>query len=135
MPAPLLAIGGAIINGIFNVIDKSIEDKDTAAKIKADIASRQQELIETELKGSIQIILAEAQGGYWQRNWRPFLMLTVIAIIANNYVLAPYLGLIFGVDMILDLPEGLWTLLVTGVGGYIVGRSGEKIATTIKKPE
>ena len=31
------------------------------------------------------------------------------------------------------LPEELWNLLMIGVGGYVVGRSGEKIAKNIKK--
>ena len=34
----------------------------------------------------------------------------------------------------IDLPEQLWTLLTVGVSGYIVGRSGEKIADKIRKP-
>lgn len=134
--APIIgAIAGPIIKGLFGIIDQAVEDKDAAAKIKASIAARQQELVETELKGAIEIVLAEARGGWLQRNWRPLLMLTVIAIIANNYVLVPYLALFTNRVAVLELPDGLWTLLVTGVGGYIVGRSGEKIMDRYKRPE
>lgn len=135
--APLLAaLAGPVIKGLFGIVDKAVEDKDAAAKIKAEIAARQQDLVQTELKGAIDIILAETRGNWLQRSWRPLLMLTVIAIIANNYILVPYAAMIWPDHVaVLELPDGLWTLLVTGVGGYIVGRSGEKIAGTIKKPE
>jgi hypothetical protein len=32
----------------------------------------------------------------------------------------------------LVLPPDMWALLKIGVGGYIVGRSGEKIARSLK---
>jgi hypothetical protein len=133
---PLLsAIAGPVVKGLFNIIDQTVEDKDQANVIKAKIAEQQHQLIETEMKGAIDIILAEAKGNWLQRSWRPMLMLVVITIVANNYVLVPYISMFTDKLTVLELPDGLWTLLVTGVGGYIVGRSGEKIAQTIKKPE
>lgn len=128
MPIPLLgAIVPSVIKGLFGIIDKAVEDKDAANKIKAEIAARQQDLIQTELKGAIDIILAEARGNWLQRSWRPLLMLVVILIIANNYILVPYVSMFTDKVVVLDLPDGLWTLMVTGVGGYVVARSGEKI--------
>lgn len=127
MVAPLLgAIAAPIITGLFGVIDKAVEDKDAAAKIKAEIAARQQDLVQTELKGAIDIILAEARGNWLQRSWRPLLMLTVVAIIANNYLLVPWLSLFTDNVAVLELPAELYTLMTVGVGGYIAGRSVEK---------
>ena len=136
MALPILgAIAGPIIKGLFGIIDQAVEDKDAANQIKAKIAERQQQLVETELKGAIEIILAEAKGNWLQRSWRPILMLTIVFIVANNYILVPY-AQAFGAPIpTLELPDGLWTLMITGVGGYIVGRSGEKIAESIKKPQ
>ena len=55
-------------------------------------------------------------------------MLVIIFIVANNYVIAPYIGLFFPEkELILELPGGLWALLNIGVGGYVAGRSAEKI--------
>lgn len=55
-------------------------------------------------------------------------MLVIILIIANNYVVAPYIGLFLPErELILELPGGLWALLNVGVGGYVGGRSAEKI--------
>lgn len=127
------AIAGPLVKGLFGIIDQAVEDKDLAAKIKAEIAARQQELIQTELRGAIEIILAEARGGWLQRSWRPMLMVAVMAIVVNNYILFPYLSLWTDKVVVLELPGGLWALLTTGVGGYVVGRSGEKIAERLGK--
>ena len=128
----LSAVAGPVVKGIFNIIDQTVEDKDQAARIKANIASQQNELIQTELKGAIDIILAEAKGNWLQKSWRPLLMMAVMAIVVNNYILFPYLSMWTDKVVVLELPGGLWTLLTTGVGGYVVGRSGEKIAQSIK---
>ena len=127
----LSAVAGPVVKGLFNIIDQTVEDKDQAARIKANIASQQNELIQTELKGAIDIILAEAKGNWLQKSWRPLLMMAVMAIVVNNYILFPYLSMWTEKVVVLELPGGLWTLLTTGVGGYVVGRSGEKIAQSI----
>lgn len=117
-----------LIGPAFNIIDQMVEDKDEAARIKAAI---QAQVLENEavMTGSLRdIVVAEAQGkSYLQRNWRPILMLVFTAIVANNYILAPYLDAIFNWSVTLEPPEQLWQLLNIGVGGYIVGRSAEKI--------
>ena len=128
----LSAIAGPVVKGIFNIIDQTVEDKDQAARIKATIASQQNALIQPELKGAIDIILAEAKGNWLQKSWRPLLMMSVMAIVVNNYILFPYLARWTTQVVVLELPGGLWALLTTGVGGYVVGRSGEKIAQAIK---
>jgi hypothetical protein len=38
---------------------------------------------------------------------------------------------VFSVE--LSIPDPMWNLLTIGVGGYIAGRSGEKIAENWKK--
>jgi hypothetical protein len=81
------------------------------------------------IQKQLDVVLAEAQGESWlQRNWTPILMLTIVAIAANNYVIAPYIQLFFSKGIQLELPEKLWSLLQIGVGGYVIGRSAEKIA-------
>ncbi len=117
----------AILALVGKAVDKAVPDATQAAELKGQLASQIYALAETELKGAVSVILAEAQGQSWlQRNWRPLLMLTCIAIIANNYVLYPYMRAIFGWGVALDLPDALWELLKIGVGGYVVGRSVEK---------
>ena len=81
-----------------------------------------------------QVLIAEITGeSPLQRNWRPILMLVIVAIVANNYIIVPYLQL-FGLPaQLLELPEKLWNLMTLGVTGYIAGRTGEKIIENWKK--
>jgi len=60
-------------------------------------------------------------------------MLVFVAIIANNYLLYPYLALFWTKAPMLELPPDLWALLKIGLGGYTVGRSAEKVASNFKK--
>lgn len=78
------------------------------------------------LSGQVKVLTAELSGNTLQRSWRPILMLSITAILVNNYILVPYLSL-FGVPAtVLEFPDELWSLLKIGVGGYVVGRSAEK---------
>lgn len=129
----ITSILGTVAGPVFDVIDKAITDKDEANRLKAEIQHRLIDRQDAALQAQMKIILAEATGESWlQRNWRPLLMTVIVAIIANNYLLAPYLGAMFGVGLQLELPEHMWNLMTLGVGGYIAGRSGEKIAGTLK---
>lgn len=118
---------GAITGPLFGVIDKAVTDKDEANRLKSEIQAQLIDSNNSALKAQMQIILAEAQGDSWaQRNWRPVLMLVIVAIIGNNYLIAPYLGAMFGVGLTLPLPERLWDLMTLGVGGYVAGRTVDK---------
>lgn len=116
-----------------DVVDKFVEDKDKRNELKAALESRFMELATQELVTIIEtqkeVLVAEIKGDNWlQRNWRPLLMLTIIVIIFNNYVAAPYIMLFFpGKALMLDLPGWMGALLTTGVGGYISARTIEKI--------
>ncbi len=126
----LSAVAGPVLNGLFNIIDQSVEDKDQAAKIK----SRLQEMVLTgqmkEIEQAAAIIRAEAQGESWlQRNWRPLLMCLFGVIVGNNYLIVP----LFGTPSA-DIPPDMWDLLKLGIGGYVVGRSVEKGIRVWKDP-
>jgi hypothetical protein len=121
-----------LVGSLFSVVDKVVENEAERQKLKTKI----QELVLSnqlkELESAAKIIVAEAQGHSWlQRNWRPLLMITIVAIIANNYLLVPYMNALFGTGIMLDLPQELWTLMTVGVGGYVGGRSLEKISDKV----
>jgi hypothetical protein len=130
-----LPIIGKLIERVFGVIDEVVEDKDKANQLKATIQLQAMNFAETELKEATKVILEEARGNWLQRTWRPILMMVVIAIIANNYIIYPYASAFLGGEMtvMLDLPDTLWKLLYIGVGGYVVGRSAEKVVTNLKQ--
>ncbi len=127
-----LPVIGPVIEKIIGVVDQAVPDKDLREKLKAEIQTRLLELdysvLEKEIEARAKVIMAEATGHSWlQRNWRPILMITIVAIVANNYLIYPYLSLFTDKATILPLPPELFTLMTVGVGGYIVGRSGEKM--------
>ena len=79
------------------------------------------------LESQTSIVAAEAKGESWlQRNWRPVLMLLCVFIVFNNYVLVPYFKAPYTV-----LDNNIWDLIEIGVGGYVAGRSLEKVSSTI----
>ena len=112
---------------IGNVVDRAIPNKDKAEELKQQLTFAALQLDAQHLQSATNIILAEAQGGSWlQRNWRPILMLVIIAIVANNYLIYPYLSLFWEDAPLLDLPDQLWGLMKIGVGGYVISRGVEK---------
>lgn len=135
------SVGGKLLGGIVNevggIVDQFVADKDLAERLKFQIRALLLEkiggVIEAELNARKEIIVAEATGNSWlQRNWRPMLMCLFMAIILNNYIVAPYMDAIFDTSIVLDVPDHMWQLLKIGVGGYIVGRSGEKMVNLWK---
>ena len=91
-------------------------------------------------QAAASVIIAEAKSEHKiTAIWRPVLMLVITTIVVWNYLVAPLIELcviLFTQDQIplsIPLPEELWNLLMIGVGGYVVGRSGEKIASNLKK--
>ena len=124
----MLALLSAVLPSIFKVVDKAVADKDQAAKIKSDIQTQLLENNAKEIEAAAKIIVAEAQGHSWmQRNWRPITMLVLISLVAAHWLgfTAP------------NLPESnvnsLLDIVQVGLGGYVLGRSGEKIAQHLNK--
>jgi len=123
------------ISGVFTDIREAV----TGEKIKDP--SKQIELIQklNEIEADIiqskaKIITAEAKSEHFLTStWRPITMLVFTFIIANNYVLVPYFQAM-GFDIpTLEISDKMWNLLSIGLGGYVVGRSAEKIADKLKK--
>jgi len=123
----LLSAAAPMIKTLFTTIDKTIDNKAEAEKIKQSI---QEQLISGQLKeleAQAKVITSEANGSWLQRNWRPILMLVFAGLVVAHW---------FGFTAP-NIPESvqnsLLNIVLVGVGGYIVGRSGEKIADKFKK--
>lgn len=127
-----------VLTSVVDVVKKIIPDKDLQVKVEnalnEKILTEVMPVITKELEAKKEIIVAESKGESWlQRNWRPMLMALFMAILFNNYLLAPYMSAFFGKAVIVEVPADLWDLLKLGVGGYIVSRGGEKIVKNFKE--
>ncbi len=122
----LLALVSGIFTPLATVIDKMHTSADERAAAQAEILRLHNEALKLaidvekqQLAVSARLIAAEAGGRSWlQRNWRPITMLSFLGL-----VIADSCGV-----LMFRLSESAWTLLQIGLGGYVVGRSAEKIA-------
>ena len=122
------------ISGVFTDIREAV----TGEKIKdpskqLDLIQKLNEIEADIIQSKAQIITAEAKSEHFLTStWRPITMLVFTFIIANNYVLVPYFQAM-GFDIpTLEISDKMWNLLSIGLGGYVVGRSAEKIADKLK---
>jgi hypothetical protein len=108
------------------LIDKIIPDKEAADKAKLELIRLEQEGKLTELKAQAQIINTEAASEHWlAANWRPITMLVFVALIVARWFgwAAPNLAE--------EEYIKLWSIVELGLGGYVLGRSAEKIIPKI----
>ena len=120
---------GTIGGKVLDIVDDVVEDKDEANKLKFQIQKQLMESKTTELEAQARIVLAEAQGSWLQRNWRPMLMVTFAGLVVAHW---------FGLTAS-NIPESvqnsLLNIVMVGVGGYVAGRSAEKVADKWKGPK
>lgn len=121
------------IGKIVDVVDKHLPlSPETRATLEKDLQLALYDYLKSYYDSSKAVIVAEAQGNWLQRSWRPLLMLTIIGILFNNFILSPYLCDFFPkIFHPLALPERLFTLMEIGVGGYMILRTSEKSGGTI----
>ena len=118
--------GGSVIKDLMSGLDKLFTSKEE--KIIAENAIKQillQKQLELQ-KMQTDVIITEAKGNWLQRSWRPILMLSFGFIV----IYVKFIGPLFGLP-IPPLELEFWELLKIGIGGYVVGRSAEKIANNI----
>ncbi len=130
MAIPLL---GAALSLGTTLIERLFPDPEQRDKAKLQLIALEQAGDLKELDASMAVIVAEASStNILAASWRPITMLTFVVIIANNYILYPYLSLFWTDAPKLVLPPDLWDLLKIGLGGYVVGRSSEKVMKEFK---
>ena len=108
------------IGSVVNNLSVSSKEK---KKIEADLIAaitRQEEALS---RSQATIIEAEARGNWLQRSWRPVIMLVFATIVLTGT---------FCELPILSDTSRFWDLLEIGIGGYVIGRSAEKITGRLK---
>lgn len=118
-------LGGNVVKEVGKVIDNLFTSEEERIKAKNEIFKVLKEK-ELELqKMQTDIIIAEAKGNWLQRSWRPILMLSFGFIVIYVKFIAPLFDL-----RIPELENEFWNLLQLGIGGYVIGRTGEKMIKT-----
>ena len=116
----------AVLNFGSKIIDKVWPDPTEAAKAKLALFEMAQKGDLADLAARSEIIKTEAASDNWlAASWRPITMLTFTTLIvarwfgwaAPNLAEAEYLK--------------LWDIVQLGLGGYVIGRSVEKIVPAI----
>jgi len=128
---PALQILAPLTKMLFSTVDKAVLDKDLATKLKAELQIKLMEASTQEVKAAASIIEAEAKSNWYVSGWRPTLMYVLIFILVWNYILGPFMMLLFKAQITFTLPGDVWTLLTVGLGGYTIGRSAESVARTM----
>lgn len=127
MAIPLI---GALIGPISGLLDTVLsrvlpEDPELKRKAQAEVLRVVHTEGMAELQAAMAIIVAESQGGFLARNWRPAVMLFFTGLVGAYWLgyTAP------------NLPEStvleLLSIVKFGLSGYVVGRSVEKVAPSI----
>ena len=119
---------GGLVKEVGKVIDNLFTSDEERLKVKNEVFKVLQEQQLELQKLQTEIILAEANGNWLQRSWRPILMLSFGFIVIYTKFIAPMFSL-----PIAPLEEQFWSLLNLGIGGYVVGRSAEKVMKEYKK--
>lgn len=126
---------GEIFSTIFKPLTELVDElhtsKEEKMQIQAAVAgvlySTLGKVLEYEraiFEAQRDVITAEAKGESWlQRSWRPITMLTfLVLIVANQFGITP-----------VPLADNMWKLMEFGLGGYVIGRSAEKVLPEIVK--
>lgn len=115
----LLPILGKVVGNLF-------PDPTEKAKAEAEVM-RQLLASQSEIEqAASKIIQTEAASTHWlAANWRPLTMLTFVLLIVARWfgLAAPGLSEAEYIK--------LWSIVEFGLGGYVIGRSVEKIAPSI----
>lgn len=131
----LFDIVSTIIKPITGLIDNLSTSDEEKLRAKAELTKIHNELairfLEHETKAMqerAELIRSEARGESWlQRNWRPITMMAFLILLFLYW---------FGVhpeNLSQNTLDSVFNLLSIGIGGYIVGRSAEKIIPELKK--
>jgi hypothetical protein len=125
-----IPIIGTVLDKVFGVVDKAIPDKDLATKLKAELQQnillKDYDLITKELESKSSVILAEAKSESWlTRTWRPITMLVFVGLVVSDWLgfSAP--------NLTSELKMKVFDIIQLGIGGYVVGRSAEKVGSVV----
>lgn len=113
-----------VVSAVGGVIDRLTLSKREKQQLETDLLRVFIAWEQRVMEARSAVLVEEARGTWLQRSWRPLVMLIfAVIVLVGTFTNLP----------ILEDTSRFWDLLEIGLGGYVVGRSGEKIASRIFK--
>ena len=107
-----------VVSAVGGVIDRLTLPAREKKQLETDLLRIFIEWEKRVMEAQAAVLTEEARGTWLQRSWRPLVMLTfALIVLAGTFTSLP---------MLADTSR-FWDLLEIGLGGYVVGRSGENI--------
>lgn len=113
---------GEAVNEVSNLLDKIITSDDDRLLAKNELSRIITEKLTEFAQLQRDVLVNEMQGNLLQRNWRPIVMLMFSFIVVYSKFIAPAFSL-----PNTELEPYFWELLEIGIGGYVIGRTIEKV--------
>ena len=129
-------IFAGLLPDLIGLVGRFIPDAEKRAEAQAEITKQILANEKDILNAARDVVSAEIQSDSWMaKSWRPCLMFLLMGQIIWIVNIAPFFGLVGQTTEALKaVPPEFWTLLTIGMGGYIIGRSAEKVADSIALP-
>ena len=106
-----------VIREIGDIVNRLSVSSKEKQKIQEEIQSLVYRYKSELVREQSEAVGEQARGNWLQRSWRPIVMLAFALVILSG---------MFMESTLLSDSSRLWDLLEIGLGGYVIGRSGEK---------
>lgn len=128
---------GLVQGPVMKLIEAHISDAELRRKLAAELEQQTLAYFTRSAELGAGVVMAEVQSEHWlTRSWRPLLMAILMGFLLLVGLVLPGAELLAGHHIAFEprwnlLPGGFWDFLAVGMGGYIGGRSLEKVAGAI----
>jgi len=133
----LKLVSGPLIKALMDLYKGYNERQVSESQLRRDLEKTILGTFEEVSKSQADVIIAESKGENWlQRNWRPMVAVSFAFIVLFYGLISPILVGWFGFPPIRvgdDLLRWIMDAVVICLGGYIGGRSLEKIVASFRK--
>ena len=107
-----------IVGAVSELVDRLTLPAREKKQLETDLLKVFVEWEQRVMEARSEVLAEEVRGNWLQRSWRPLVMLTFALIVL--------VGTFTSLPILADTSQ-FWDLLEVGIGGYVMGRSGEKI--------
>ena len=130
------------VSGIFGPVSNLVDEIVTSDEERNDFKLKMKQIQESQMTKALDFqkdlmnqqaaaIQGEISGNWLQRSWRPILMLSFGFIVIYQYFISPLIAGFVDDWPEIEIADQFWTLLEIGIGGYVAGRSIEKIVPKV----